>query len=155
MMFRDAVVSGDGDVRDVVDRLVDHSALRHDRRDLVGEAIEANERVRLRNLDRLTGKHRHLAGESARPIERRAGRDDHESRMRDEHAAARPVVLVGEAPLVPPKSARASASPRAQRDAASRSRTAAASPSVSNAAWSGILSIFTGRSGGSRAGSRV
>ena len=55
--------------------------------------------MRLRNLDRLPGEDRGFAGETPRPVERRPGGDDDEAQVRDEHAAPRPVVLVGERPL--------------------------------------------------------
>ena len=104
--------------------------------------------------DRLSRDDDRVARKSARPIERRAGRDDHEADVRDEHAAARPVVLVGERPFLAAELALAqSASRAARKNASTRSRTlafVAARPRP--IACSGILSILTGRSGGKRAG---
>jgi hypothetical protein len=40
-----------------------------------------------------------LARKAAGPVERRARRENHEAGMRDQHAAPRPVVFIGKAPL--------------------------------------------------------
>ncbi len=87
------------DVRDVIDRLIDHAALRHDRSDFVGKIVEPDQRVGLGDFGGMAGQERDLSRKAARPIERRPRRDDDESGVRDEHAASGPVVFVGKTPF--------------------------------------------------------
>src|SRR5579863_420984 len=98
-VLRNPIFAADRNVRDVVDRLVDHSALGLRRRDAIRKIVEADDGARLRNLRGLAIEEREVAGEAAGPIERRACRENYEAGMRDQHAAPRPIVFVGEAPL--------------------------------------------------------
>ena len=86
-------------MRDVVDRLIDHAALRHDRLNSVCEPVEAHDVTRLRHLGRLSGEDRRFAGESARPIDDRARGNDQDSEVIDEDADASPVEAIGEGPF--------------------------------------------------------
>ena len=98
-MPRHSVVSRHGYARDVIDGLVDHPALGHDRRNLVRKVVQTDDGVRPLDLRRLPREQREFTRKTARPVERRACRDNDEAGVRDEDAAPCPVVFVGEAPL--------------------------------------------------------
>ena len=60
----------------------------------------ATRRAGLRDRRGLPREHAERAAVAGRPVDRRAGGDDDEADVRDQHAAARPVVLVDERPLL-------------------------------------------------------
>jgi hypothetical protein len=92
---------GDGHVGDIIDRLVHDAAARLDRIDPIAKAIESERGSVLRNRNARPREHRGDAAISEGPVQRRSRRDDHEADVRDEHATARPIVLVREGPLDP------------------------------------------------------